>query len=205
MGVSERKEREKEEMRKAIIEAARKLFLEEGYEKTSMRAIADAIEYSPGTIYLYFKDKDDIIFALHNDSFSTLMHYFHSIISIEDPFERLVEMGRKYIAFAMEYPERFELMFLMKSPIEILECRNEIWEHGHLATGMLKLILADCMKAGHVKGTDLEAMSVAVWGAVHGLATLHVSKRTMMYPEEERISKIWTAYEMLVHGFKYGL
>jgi AcrR family transcriptional regulator len=53
MGISDRKEREKQEMKQLIIDAAMRMFVEDGYEKTSIRNIADKIEYSPGTIYLY--------------------------------------------------------------------------------------------------------------------------------------------------------
>ena len=73
MGIVERKEREKEDMRRLILNAARKLFLEQGYEKTSIRNIADAIEYSPATIYLYYKDKNELLFALHEEAFLKLM------------------------------------------------------------------------------------------------------------------------------------
>ncbi len=205
MGLIERKEREKEEMRRAILAAARKLFLEEGYEKTSIRNIAEAIEYSPGTIYLYYKDKSDIILALHNESFGVMMAYFQSVITVKDPFERMVAMGKKYLEFALENPELYELMFLMKSPIETLECRSEIWEHGHLATGMVKLILKDCIEAGYFKNTDIEAMCMTVWAGVHGLATLHATKRTLMYEEPERMTRIWAGYDMFVETLRNGL
>ena len=61
MGTKERREREKEDMRNAILEAAAKIIVAEGYDKLSMRKIADAIDYSPTTIYLYYKDKAQII------------------------------------------------------------------------------------------------------------------------------------------------
>ena len=60
MGISERKEREKLEMRRKIVDVAKDLFIHEGFEKTSIRQIAEKIEYSPATIYLYFKDKTEI-------------------------------------------------------------------------------------------------------------------------------------------------
>ena len=63
MGILERKERDREDMRRLILGAARQLFLEQGYEKTSIRNIADVIEYSPATIYLYYKDKNELFFA----------------------------------------------------------------------------------------------------------------------------------------------
>lgn len=205
MGVIERKEREKEEMRQAILDAARKLFLEQGYEKTSIRNIAEAIEYSPGTIYLYYKDKNEIIFALHNESFGVMMDYFYSIGEIKDPFERLIAMGQKYLSFGLENPELYELIFLMKSPIETLECKDEIWEHGHMATGMLKLILKDCIEAGYFKTTDIEPLCYMIWSTVHGLVSLHLAKRTSMYPEDERVGRIWAGFEMMVKMLRNGL
>jgi AcrR family transcriptional regulator len=67
MTIANRKERQKEELRGKILEAAKALFIERGFEETSIRNIAEKIEYSPTTIYLYFKDKDDIFYSLHQE------------------------------------------------------------------------------------------------------------------------------------------
>jgi AcrR family transcriptional regulator len=72
MGVQERREREKQGIREEILEAARKLFVTEGYENVSIRKIAERIEYSPGTIYLYFQDKADILAQVNEETFSRL-------------------------------------------------------------------------------------------------------------------------------------
>ena len=69
MGITDRKEREKQELKDLILKEAKAVFLEEGYEKTSIRKIADRIEYSPTTIYLYFKDKSELLLELHKQSF----------------------------------------------------------------------------------------------------------------------------------------
>ena len=130
MGILERKERDKEEMRRKIMDASRQLFLEQGFEKTSIRNIADAIEYSPATIYLYYKDKNELLFALHEEAFVKLMQELSVVMKVQDPFERLVEMGRQYIKFAVENPELYDLMFIMIAPMETLACRDEIWEDG---------------------------------------------------------------------------
>jgi AcrR family transcriptional regulator len=61
MGIQERKEKQKLEIRKAILEASIKLFKEEGFDNVSIRKIAEIIQYSPTTIYLYFKDKKEIL------------------------------------------------------------------------------------------------------------------------------------------------
>ena len=73
MGIVERREREREEVRRKILDAARELFMAEGYERVTMRRIADAIEYSPTTIYNHFKDKDDLVNALCHEEFSQLL------------------------------------------------------------------------------------------------------------------------------------
>ena len=90
MSVADRKEREKEEMKARILEAAKKLFLENGFEKTSIRNIAEEIEYSPGTIYLYFKDKNDLLFALHQQAFGVLMASFMNVATISDIYDLLL-------------------------------------------------------------------------------------------------------------------
>ena len=72
MGVQERREREKQGIREEILEAARQLFVTEGYENVSIRKIAEKIEYSPGTIYLYFQDKAEILAQISEETFSRL-------------------------------------------------------------------------------------------------------------------------------------
>ena len=133
MGIIERKEREREEMRKLILDAAQKLFLTDGFEKVSIRNIADVIEYSPATIYLYYKDKNELFFALHQTAFTKLIEEFRPIAQVEQPMDKLIEMGKLYLRFAFENPELYDLMFIMIAPIETLECREDVWEDGHRA------------------------------------------------------------------------
>jgi AcrR family transcriptional regulator len=198
VGVTERKEREKEEMRIRIMNAARRLFLDQGFEKTSIRNIADAIEYSPGTIYLYYKDKNELFFALHQESFIGLINSFQVIVDIKDPFEQLVAMGKQYMKYGFENPELYDLMFLMTAPIEVIECKDDIWEDGHQAFDMLKVVVARCMEKGHFQGQPLEDLSMLIWSTVHGLVSLHLRKRTLMFGEEERIPRLERALEVFV-------
>jgi AcrR family transcriptional regulator len=202
MGIVERKEREREEMRLRILEAARKLFLDNGYEKTSIRSIADAIEYSPATIYLYFKDKNELLFALHQEAFQKLIEEFSNVLHIRDPYERLLAMGKHYMAYAFENPDLYELMFLMTSPIETLDSREDIWEDGHIAFGMLTAIVDECIRANYFKNTEVETILMTIWAQVHGLATIHLRKRTMMFCEAERLQRLDSAYELFVANLR---
>src|SRR5207247_3232488 len=72
MGIKERQERDREAVRRAILDAARDLFTTEGYRNVSIRKIAERIEYSPAAIYSYFASKDDIFFALAEEGFRLL-------------------------------------------------------------------------------------------------------------------------------------
>src|SRR4030088_110782 len=72
MGIKERQERDSEAVQRAILDAARDLFIAEGYQNVSIRKIAERIEYSPAAIYGYFPSKDDIFFALAEEGLHLL-------------------------------------------------------------------------------------------------------------------------------------
>jgi AcrR family transcriptional regulator len=203
MGLIDRKEREKVEMKRQILDAARSLFLDQGFEKTSIRNIAEVIEYSAGTIYLYFKDKNEILFALHVEAFSVLMQAMQAgIMGETDPFERLISLGKHYLKYAFENPELYDLMFVMTAPMETLECREEIWCDGERAFETLKFVVGDCIEAGYFKDAENETISVMVWSLVHGLATLHLRRRTMIFPEIKRIKLLEDAFTQFTEILK---
>lgn len=119
MGIAERRSKHKENLRQAILDAAKKLFLRDGYHATSIRKIAQEIEFSPTTIYLYYKDKAEIAHALHIEGFKLLGQQLSVVQHIDDPFERLKVMGRIYIQFSLENTDFYELMFVLKEPMII--------------------------------------------------------------------------------------
>lgn len=80
-----KKGKQKADVKKLILSAAKKLFIEEGYRETSIRKIAAEIGYSPTTIYIYYKDKNDIVYALHQEGFSMLKTFFSALQIVEDP------------------------------------------------------------------------------------------------------------------------
>src|SRR5664279_4726542 len=120
MGTAERKAKEKLTMRRLILQAAMKLFIREGYENISLRHIAKKIDYSPAAIYLYFKDKNEILHALHTAGFEMLYERQQDVFSIDDPLERLQKHGEVYVRFALENPEYYDLMFIMRGPAETI-------------------------------------------------------------------------------------
>jgi len=114
MGTRERREREKENLRRAILDAARELFVTESFDAVTMRKIAAAIEYSPTTIYLHFADKEAILDALCEEGFGLLAERIHQAASIADPIDRLRQAANCYFDFAREYRSYYTIMFEMK-------------------------------------------------------------------------------------------
>src|SRR5438105_2862874 len=114
MGIKERQERDREAVRHSILDAARDLFVSEGYANVSIRKIAERIEYSPAAIYGYFPSKDDIFFALAEEGFRILSDPARAEPPADagDPVDRLRAMFWRLYEFSRDYPQYFALMFV---------------------------------------------------------------------------------------------
>lgn len=179
MSVADRKAREKETLKALILKGAKKLFIEKGIEQTTIRNIADEIDYSVGTVYVYFKDKNAILHDLHSIGFQELGSYFQELFTIKDPMERLKKMGFVYIKFAIENQEMYDLMFNLKAPMEFLESsKSEEWNEGDAAFSRVKQTIQECIDKGHFKGHNMEPLSFMVWSLVHGMCCLEIRQRT---------------------------
>ena len=182
MGIAERRESDKQRMRTRILETAMKLFLKEGYERVTIRAIAQAIEYSPATLYLYFRDKNEILFALQELGFDKLYEAQQAVLSVKDPWIRLRKHGNVYVSFALDNPEYYDLMFIMRAPVKKMK-EKKTWEAGLRSYRLLRDNVQACLEAGVLKKTHPDAATFAFWsthpwhcvprnpGAVH-----HVSR-----------------------------
>jgi AcrR family transcriptional regulator len=123
LGLKERQEREREAVGRSILDAARDLFVAEGYHNVSIRKIAERIEYSPAAIYSYFPSKDDIFFALAEEGFHILFTPVAApaegdvLTALRGAFWRVYE-------FSKSHPEYFALMFVDRTVPRI----NKDWE-----------------------------------------------------------------------------
>lgn len=187
MGIVERKEKQKLEIRKMILDASIKLFIEEGVENVSIRKIADLIEYSPTTVYLYFKDKDEIFYALHDIGFGKLQELNRNLDPITNPLLRLFKMGENYLNFGLDHSEYYDLMFIQREPmdkLEEMECSD--WKAGDAAMVRLKDTVRECMEQGFLAEGDVDLVSLSVWSTVHGLVSLAIRGRMEKFvPEKE--------------------
>jgi len=180
MGVKERREREKSETRDKILDAARELFVTEGYEGVSMRRVAEKIEYSPTAIYVHFADKNELFHELCQQDFGHLAEVFQSSAMSTDPVERLKQIGRTYIEFGVHYPNHYRFMFMTPHPL--MEPNEEECEKmGNPevdAYAFLKWAVQQAISAGRFREelTDAELVSQTLWAAVHGVISLNIAK-----------------------------
>src|ERR1700687_3749223 len=180
MGVKERREREKSETRDKILDAARELFITEGYEGVSMRQVAEKIEYSPTAIYLHFADKEELFHELVHEDFARLATVFTSATMSANPVDRIREIGRTYMEFGTHYPHHYKLMFMTPHPPAELDDRDhEIKGNPESdAYAFLKLSVQQAIDAGYFRDDlrDADLISQTMWAAVHGVISLQIAK-----------------------------
>jgi len=190
----ERQERARTRMRERICAAAMELFLHEGFERTSIRRIAAAIGYTPGAIYSYFGDKDDILYALHEQGFARLRVLLQTLdgcgLGARERFERV---GELYLRFAFENPQYYDLMFIKDRTAKKIEELGE-WEVGLDTYDFVRTIVRECMRDGVLPQGDVEAATFALWASVHGMASLVIRSRCKMIPPDALPTVVAEAY-----------
>ncbi len=180
MGIQQRKEREKEDLRRKIITAATELFREETYATVSMRKIAKRVEYSVGTLYLYYKDKDELFLAVQSAAFERAFVFIQQLQKTDDPVERLRNLGERYLRFGMENPDLYRLMFMMEHPMHAMK-EGDAWHSGIALHNLLTSVVKECIDAGRIVADDPDRLSFAMWSLVHGMVSLRISQRLEIY------------------------
>ena len=180
MGIKERQERDREAVRRAILDAARELFVAEGYDRVTMRKIGDKIEYSATAIYAHFPDKLAVMRALCDRDFLTLAKQFQRIAKVADPIERLRQVGRAYAAFALAHPNHYRLMFMTPFPGPKRAEDSEV-ERGNPevdAYAFLKWTVGEAIASGRLRPEykDVDELAQMSWAAVHGVVSLFIAK-----------------------------
>jgi AcrR family transcriptional regulator len=180
MGVKERRAREKSETRDKILDAARELFVTEGYEGVSMRRVAEKIEYSPTAIYVHFSDKQQLFHELCQQDYARLAEVFQSSAMSSDPIERLKQIGDTYTEFGVRYPNHYKFMFMTPHPPqEPDEKDREIMGNPEVdAYAFLKWAVQQAIDAGRFREElqDAELISQTLWASAHGVIALHIAK-----------------------------
>jgi len=191
----------KEEFRREILDAAKDLFANEGYEKFSMRKLAKKTEYSPTTIYFYFRDRDDLLFAICEE---VAERFFADLTNIRtahsDPLESLRQALLYLIAFGFNYPDEYKVLFIAGS--QVYGTLDEFMAKESMARNsyfVLREIVKDCIVTGKLLEIDIEVLTQVLTVATRGLA-LTVSKST--FPWVDRNVLVHTLVEGLLRGYR---
>lgn len=179
MTIAERRQREREELRQKILDTARELFVAHGYDGVTLRKIAEAIEYAPGTIYSYFADKEALIRALCVEDWQAFEQSFpRGPEASSDPLELLRGLGLGYVKFALEHPNHYRLMFMSPKAVplddEALAKRGDPALDGY---ALLQHTVARAIEAGLMREelTDPALVAQTLWAGVHGVVSLEIT------------------------------
>jgi AcrR family transcriptional regulator len=196
MGVQERRARQKENIREEILDAARTLFVKEGYENVSIRKIAAKIEYAPGTIYLYFQDKAEILDRICEETFARLAQKIHAINKDPaSPLDGLRRGLRTYVQFGVDNPNHYIVAFVQAKQLPHGDQPNA----GDRCFDNLRIAVRQCIEAGQLNCEDVEEISQALWAGVHGVTTLLI---TSNFPFIEPNRLIDRVVNILIEGIR---
>jgi AcrR family transcriptional regulator len=175
MGIAERREREKEQRRNDILDAAEGLFFTKGIKEATMDQVAEAAELSKGTLYLYFKSKEEIYLGIYMRALRILHRMFDEVMVSEvTGIEKVRAIGRAYYGFSQQHPDYFDaMMYFDVEGLEPLAEGSMALECHNSGIGLLETV-ADAVRAGVEDGTirsDLDPMKTAIllWAQTDGV------------------------------------
>lgn len=182
--------RDAETTRRAILDAARSLFVREGYEKVSMRKIAERIEISPAAIYLHFRNKADVLSALAEDGFRRFARVLADPADgAPDPLAALERYFWRYYEFSRRQPGYFRLMFVRGSsrPLgrdpEAAAWMRQAWAE-------TDALVARCVAAGRLPAaTDARAAFHLLFAVVHGAAVIRLEGRYCSHRDADLLAE----------------
>ena len=205
MGVRDRRARQKQLLRQQILDAARELLVHDGYEQLSMRRVAERIDYSPTAIYLHFKDKQELVLSLCEESFARLVHELETLAGdYPDPLVRLRKGMERYIAFGLKNPNHYIPAFVLPPPADLDVKRQQAMlspqSNGIRALATLRDTIADGVKAKKLRKVDSDITARSTWAALHGITSLLIVHDH--FPWGDRVRVIQSLLDSLVDGLR---
>jgi len=206
MGVHDRRARQKQLLRQEILDAARELLVRDGYDQLSMRRVAERIDYSPTAIYLHFKDKQELVFSLCEETFAKLVRELESLArEYPDPLARLRKGMERYIAFGLKNPNHYIPAFVLPPPPGLDDAKHAAAMHDPSSNPMRALAvlrdgIADGVKARKLRKVDPDVAARAAWASLHGITSLLITYPD--FPWGAREAVIASLIDALIDGLK---
>jgi AcrR family transcriptional regulator len=202
MGLREKRKRYRQEFRGEILNAARDIFIDDGYEKFSMRKLAEKIDYSPTTIYHYFKNKDDLLFAICEEvaeQFLARMRYIRSVQ--HKPDEALRQAMLYLVEFAFDNPNQYKVFFLTRP--NIYGTQEEFMKRESMARNSyfeFREMVHACIESGALRALDVDVLTQVLATAPHGLIAMTLYRNS--FPWADRKVLATTLVDGLLGGLR---
>ena len=169
---SARRQQQKAEVRGAILAAASELFLAGGLEGFSLRGVAERVGYSATTVYLYFDNKDDLLFSVSLEGFEAFGQALKDAYeTTADPLARIGAIGRAYVAFGAAHPAHYRLMFMERGEFFLKENPNDCKPTINSFDIFVQAV-HEAHAAGVLNTEEPMSLVYTLWAAVHGLVAL---------------------------------
>jgi AcrR family transcriptional regulator len=191
--VAGRRTREREDSRLALIEAARDVLREDGYDGLTIRRVAERAEYGLGTVYTYFTDKDDLLYALVREDFARLTERLRSIRAVHTGVAAVREMLLSYVRMGLEQPASYEIMFMLRPRLAGRTVADDRDEHAY---AIFRGCIADAIVAGELRAGDPDVYAQTLWAAAHGLVSLQVTLPGFPWAASEALADTLVAAQL---------
>jgi AcrR family transcriptional regulator len=202
---AERREHSRQQTCQAILEAATRMFEREGYEGFSLRQVAENIGYTPTTIYLYFKDKDDLLFEVCSQGFTEFTHALQTAYANHsDPLERLRALGWAYFEFGLSHPLHYQMMFMQRAEWVTKATSAKGDADGSNSYLIQMNAVMEAMKAGVIRMGDPIETTNLIWSGIHGIVSLALSMKGIVpkWEEAETRRLVEGYFQMLTKGLR---
>ena len=188
-------------MKNLILDAAQTLYLEKGLDFTTIRKIAERIDYSPATIYLHYPSKDGILNDMQKLAFERLLKALRSISRHQQPSDKLRFLGKTYIDFGIQNPRQYELMFILNHPMNGIELPESCDNFQH-AFRFMQSTVRESIAKKRVIYTDPHTASLQLWSILHGLTCLYLSDRLAHYCgcDGKNPDPVYRAWELYIES-----
>jgi AcrR family transcriptional regulator len=202
MGIKEKRAKYKEEFRREILDAARELFLNEGYEKFSMRKLAEKIGYSPTSIYLYFKGKDDLLFAICEEFAERFVTTLNDIRSrSNDPLDALRQAMLYRIEFGLNNPNQYRVFYFSNPHVygtgEDFMKRESIARNSYF---VFREMVQECIETGKFRDLGAEVITQSLAAAAHGLIAANIFVKSFPWADQNTLAN--ALVDGLLRGFQ---
>ena len=185
MKIKQRKDIEKEEFKSLIFDIATEILLREGYENLSIRKIAKAAGYSPGSLYYYFDNKAEIISMIYGENVNRISEQMGKVpLDMESPEKTLGEILKIFINLTLETPEHYRAVFM--NDIEELRDKFGMLSEDNVIPNLLNLINAG-IENGRFKNADAAITSQLVWVYTNGLVSRLILEKNLSEERKEMI------------------